>query len=69
MKHGDKKKRMMYRGGGMGMMRRPMREERTPMMEGGSPRQGASGTQPVYGSTVADAMPTGSPNEGVLKSQ
>ena len=61
MKHGDKKKRMMYKGG-MKVMSMPMMEKRRPMMEGGSPRQGASGAQPVYGSTVADAMPTGSAN-------
>lgn len=53
MKHGDKKKREMYMGGGM---------YRKPMMEGGSPKQGHSGTQPTYGSTVADAMPKGSAN-------
>ena len=44
MKHGDKKKRMMYKGG-MKVMSMPMMEERRPMMEGGSPKQGHSGTQ------------------------
>ena len=61
MKHGDNKKRMMYKGG-MKVMSMPMMEERRPMMEGGSPKQGHSGTQPTYGSTVADAMPKGSAN-------
>ena len=61
MKHGDKKKRMMYKGG-MKVMSMPMMEERRPMMEGGSPKQGHSGTQTTYGSTVADAMPKGSAN-------
>ena len=54
MKHGDKKKREMYNMGG--------EMYRKPMMEGGSPKQGRSGTQPTYGSTVADAMPKGSAN-------
>jgi len=54
MKHGDKKKREMFNMGG--------EMYRKPMMEGGSPKQGRSGTQPTYGSTVADAMPKGSAN-------
>jgi hypothetical protein len=53
MMNGNKKKRTMYMDGKM---------VRKPMMEGGKPRQGASGTQPVYGSTIADAMPAGSAN-------
>ena len=58
MKNGmKKKKREMYMGGGMtGAM------YRKPMMDGGSPKQGRSGAQPTYGSTVADAMPKGSAN-------
>tara|TARA_R100001480_G_C4682784_1_gene175053 strand:- start:366 stop:563 length:198 start_codon:yes stop_codon:yes gene_type:complete len=53
----DKKKRMMYMGG---MEVTPMK--RKPMMVGGAVRQGGSGSQPVYGGTVADAMPKGSAN-------
>jgi len=53
MMKGDKKKRSMYMDGKM---------VRTPMMDGGSPKQGRAGTQPTYGSTVADAMPKGSAN-------
>jgi len=60
MDHGDKKKMAM--GGGMyarakagkgGMKNRSM------YMEGGKAH---SGTQPTYGSTVADAMPKGMKN-------
>jgi len=54
MMKGDKKKRSMYMGG--------MEVKRKPMMDGGSPKQGRAGTQPTYGSAVADAMPKGSAN-------
>ena len=58
MMHGKKKKRdgMMYGGKRDGMMYGGMRDKK---MYGGEAKQGA---QPMYGITVADAMPVAGKN-------
>lgn len=56
MMYGKEKKMMMMMGG-------KMKKEKMGYMKGGEvKKQKGSGTQPVYGSTIADAMPKAEAN-------